>query len=182
VLRRHASAEAKASLRFLSWSRIWDALAVAAIAFALWKIFVAPRSFNAAGAHPAPDAVYRRLGGGAFRVADQRGRVVFLDFYASWCEPCKIELPLVESWARSHREAAVVPVDVGESPRVAADFARRYSLGNVALDPAGSARALFDVRGFPTVVVIDSSGHIRASWEGLNPAIGLAMSNAAKKL
>ncbi len=153
-----------------------------AIAFALWKIFVAPRSFSPAGSQPAPHAVYPRINGGEFRVADQRGHVVFLDFYASWCEPCKIELPLVERWSRAHPSAVVVPVDVGETRSVADDFARRYSLQNVALDPKTSARALFGVGGFPTIVVIDATGHIRAKWEGLNPAIGLALTNAANHL
>ena len=96
--------------------------------------------------------------------------------------PCKIELPLVRSWARSHPEAVVVPVDVAESRSVAAAFAQRYGLQNVALDPQASSRALFGVAGFPTVVVIDPAGNVRAKWAGLNPAIALAMSNAEKSL
>ena len=163
-------------------NRIWDAVAVVAIAFALWKIFLAPRRFEPPNAHPAPHAVYARLDGGTFKVADQRGHVLFLDFYASWCGPCKIEAPLVASWVRQHPDAVVVPIDVGEPRHVAADFARHYSLENVALDPHGSAQALFGIEGFPTVVVIDGTGHIRAKWEGLNPAIGLALSNAEKTL
>lgn len=164
------------------WNKFFDAVAVVAIAFVLWKMFLAPRSFSAPGIFPAPHAVYPLLDGGTFRVADQRGRVVFLDFYASWCGPCQIELPLVERWRQSHPNADVVPIDVGEGRSVAAAFARRYSLRNVALDPTTNARALFGVQGFPTIVVIDATGHIRAKWEGLNPAIGLALSNAAKNL
>jgi thiol-disulfide isomerase/thioredoxin len=164
------------------WNRVWDALALGIVAFALWKIFIAPRSFDAANTHPAPEAVYNRLEGGTFRVADQRGHIVFLDFYASWCEPCRIELPLVERWARANPGATVVPVDVGEPRQVVETFARRYSLQNVALDLHDSAPALFGVQGFPTVVVIDATGHIRAKWEGLNPAISLALSNAQKNL
>lgn len=136
----------------------------------------------APGAHRAPLAVYERLDGGRFSVAGQRGHVVFLDFYATWCVPCKAELPLVVAWARSHPDAVVVPVDVAESRAVAEPFARRFHLGNVALDFAASSRAFFGVVGFPTVVVIDPAGNIRAKWEGLNPAIGLAMSNARKSL
>ncbi|MBV9720211.1 MAG: TlpA family protein disulfide reductase [Candidatus Eremiobacteraeota bacterium] len=179
---RLASAEAKASRHSSRWNRVFDAIALCAIGFALWKIFIAPRSLSAPGAHPAPHAVYERLDGAAFRLASERGRVVFLDFYASWCEPCKIELPLVERWARKNPGALVVPVDVGEPRTVAADFARRYGLRGIVLDSKSSAPALFGVQGFPTIVVIDREGDVRAKWEGLNPAIGLAMTNAKNHL
>ena len=76
----------------------------------------------------------------------------------------------------------VVPVDVGERRSIAAAFARRFGLRDVALDPDSSAPALFSIEGFPTVVVVDSAAYVRAKWEGLNPAIALAMSNAEKKL
>ena len=79
-------------------------------------------------------------------------------------------------------DAIVMPIDVGERRSVAAEFARRYSLGNVALDPRSTARALFGVQGFPTMVVVDSTGHIRAKWEGLNPAIDFALTNAESAL
>jgi thiol-disulfide isomerase/thioredoxin len=162
--------------------RVWDVLAALVVALALWKIFVAPRSLSAPHTIPAPHAVYERLDGGEFRVAQQRGRTLFLDFYASWCVPCKLELPLVEAWSKKHRDAIVVPVDVGEPRSVAASFARRLGLRDVALDPQSGARAFFSVEGFPTIVVIDSTGYVRAKWEGFNPAIALAMSNAAEKL
>jgi thiol-disulfide isomerase/thioredoxin len=164
------------------WSKVWDALAALVIAFAVWKILVAPRLLGAPGIHPAPHAVYARLDGAPFKVADQRGHTIFLEFYASWCEPCRIELPLVGAWKRKHPDATIVPVDVGEGRSVAAEFARRYALGDVALDPQNSAPALFGVQGFPTMVVIDSKGDIRAKWEGLNPAIALALSNAQNHL
>lgn len=181
-LLRRASAGAKASPRYCAWNSVGDALAFAAILFVLWKVFLAPRSLEAAGVYPAPHAVFARLAGNPFRVADARGRVVFLDFYASWCEPCKLEAPLVHAWQRTHPGALVVPVDVGETRSAAAEFARRHSLGNVALDPQVTARPLFGVDGFPAIIVIDPSGYIRAKWQGLNPAVGLAMSNAQGRL
>jgi thiol-disulfide isomerase/thioredoxin len=161
--------------------RVWDVLALLVVAFALWKLFIAPRSF-APRTLVAPNAVYERLNGGTFRVADQRGRTLFLDFFASWCAPCKVELPIVQAWANNHPDAVVVPVDVGEPRLTVAAFAQRLHVHGVVIDPHSSARALFSVSGFPTVVVIDSAGYIRAKWEGLNPAIALALSNAEKKL
>lgn len=75
-----------------------------------------------------------------------------------------------------------MPVDVGEPRHVAEDFARRYALHGVALDPGVSARPFFGVEGFPTIVVIDARGDVRAKWEGLNPAIGMALSHAEATL
>lgn len=164
--------------RWWSTDTIWNALAIVAIALVLWKIFIAPRNLNMSNAHPAPHAVYQRLDGGSFAITSARGKVLFLDFFASWCEPCKVELPAVEAWAKSHPQALVVPVDEGEPRAVAESFAREYHLGNVALDPSANASAFFGVQGFPTLVVVDPEGRVRASWAGLNPAIGMAMTNA----
>ena len=162
--------------------RVWDVLAIVAIGAIVWKLLVEPRNLDVGRAYPAPHATYARLDGGRFGVTGARGHVLFLDFFASWCEPCKVELPLVERWANAHRRAMVVPVDVGEPKAVAASFARKYDLHGVVLDPHETAEPYFAVRGFPTVVVVDPSGRIRATWTGLNPAIGLAMSNAFQTL
>jgi len=169
--------------RSFPWARLWDVAAALVLAFALWKILVAPRYFGAAAtSQPAPHAVFARLDGKQFRIIDARGHLLFLDFYASWCTPCRIELPLVRSWAKAHSDAVVVPVDVAEPRAVAEDFARRYDLGNVAIDPHGDAQGIFEINGLPTIVVVDPQGRIRAKWQGLNPAISLAMSNAESNL
>lgn len=153
------------------------------LGFAIWKMFVAPRSFGAASAAPtAPHAVFPRLDGGQFRITDARGRLLFLDFYATWCTPCKIEMPLVRAWAKAHPGALVVPVDVAEPRAAVAAFAGTHDLGDVAMDPFGDAQGIFGIDGFPTIVVVDPQGRIRAKWQGLNPAISLAMSNAQKAL
>jgi thiol-disulfide isomerase/thioredoxin len=183
--RRRASAAAKVLQRSLlrSSAKLWDIAALVVIALALWKVFIAPRALGVAGsAQPAPHATFARVGGGTFRISDARGKVLFLDFYASWCEPCKLELPLVRRWANAHARAVVVPVDVAEPRAAVATFARAHDLGDVALDPHGDAQGIFSIVGLPTVVVIDPQGRIRARWEGLNPAIALAMSHAQATL
>jgi cytochrome c biogenesis protein CcmG, thiol:disulfide interchange protein DsbE len=168
--------------RWLTPGRFLDFIAILVVAFVAWKIFIAPRALKGPDAYPAPRIAYQKLDGGTFHVSDARGRVLFLDFFASWCEPCKLEIPMVEKYARTHPNVMVVPVDVGE-PRVVADhFAKTYNLTNVALDPTSSAQGFFQVQGFPTIVVIDRQGRIRATWSGFNPAIALAMANAEKEL
>lgn len=168
--------------RWFTPGRFLDLIAVLVIVFVVWKIFIAPRAFKGADAYPAPRVSYEKLNGGTFHVSDARGRVLFLDFYASWCEPCKLESPLVEQYARAHPEVLVVPVDVGEPASVAARFAKKYKLQNVVLDPQSLSQGFFQVQGFPTIVVVDPDGKIRATWSGFNPAIALAMANAQKTL
>ncbi len=184
-MRRRASEEGKASQQFLSrnnWGRVFDVLALCVVAFVVWKIFFAPRALSVANAYPAPRIAYPKLDGGTFRIADERGHVLFLDFYASWCEPCRMEAPLVERYARAHPNVVVVPIDVGEPAAVAATFSKRLHLKGVVLDPSASSQGFFQIQGFPTVVVIDPQGRIRATWAGFNPAIALAMAHAQKTL
>lgn len=163
-------------------ARIWDVLALLIIAFVVWKLLVAPRSLSQTNAVPAPHVVLATLGTAPFKLIDHRGKVVFLDFYASWCEPCKISLPLVEHFARSHALADVIPIDVGEPPPVVAAFAKQFNLSGVALDQNRLAANWFNVEGFPTMVVIDPQGNVRGTWPGLNPAIQLNMENALTQL
>ena len=162
--------------------RVWDVLAILVIAFVVWKIFIAPRALKPANAYPAPQVAYQKLEGGTFHIADARGKVLFLDFYASWCDPCKLEAPMIQRYARKHPEVHVVSVDVGESRLLAENFAKRYNVKDVVLDPSALSSGFFQIQGFPTVVVIDPDGKIRATWSGFNPAIDLAMANAQKKL
>ena len=163
-------------------ARAWDALALLVIAFVAWKIFIAPRALAPARAYPAPRVAYERLDGGTFRISDARGKVLFLDFYASWCEPCKLETPLVQRYAKAHSDVRVVSVDVGEPRASALAFAKRYNVSDVVLDPASTSSGFFQITGFPTIVVIDPKGQVRATWSGFNPAIDLAMSNARREL
>src|SRR5579864_2408378 len=144
-----ASAAAKVSrpcsrpsemMRFVRAGRILDALAVLVVLFVAYKLLVAPRFLSPATAYPAPRVAFATLSGKPFVLREHRGRVVFLDFWASWCEPCKISLPMVERFARAHPEVDVVPIDVGEPRALAQAFARSHGLTNVALDPKALSR------------------------------------------
>ena|SRR5579871_893400 len=167
--------------RWFTASRFLDLLAVAVIAFVAYRLLIAPRVFSAK-AQPAPHVTYQSLSGPPFVLTQHHGRVVFLDFWASWCEPCKLSLPLVESFARAHPEVDVVPVDEGEPKPLVSEYAKQHGLTHVALDTAMLSQGFFQLDGFPTIVVIDPQGRIRATWQGYNPAVELNMSNAEQSL
>jgi len=156
---------------------------VAVIVFFAYRLFIAPRSLRQSDAVPAPNISLPTLNRGLqFNLRQHRGKVVFLEFWASWCAPCKASLPMVERFARTHRGVYVEAVDVGESRAVAAEFARTHGMENVALDNNHLAANWFDVAGFPTMIVVDSRGMIRAKWAGFNPALTFNMAHAEAEL
>jgi thiol-disulfide isomerase/thioredoxin len=169
--------QAPATLPRLRLSRGLDLLAVAVVLFVLYRLFIQPRLFAAPSA-PAVPFVLPALDRAEFRFPAHPGRVVFLDFWASWCEPCKASLPLVEHYAREHPDVEVIPVDSNEPAPEGARFARENGLRAVVLDTQGRVTEAYGIDGLPTVIVIDPRGFIRARWPGFNPAIEVAMENA----
>ena len=154
-----------------------DVLATLIVLFALFEFFVAPRLAENAPI-PAPPVALATLDGGRFAVDRQHGRLTYLDFWATWCEPCQQSIPLIQAFARRHPEVDVVSVDVGEPAAVVAAFARTHPMEKVALDPDQTAAVAFGVQDFPTMVVIDPQGNQRAKWLGFNPNIAAEMAAA----
>ena len=123
---------------------------------------------------PVPDLEIGLVGGGTFRLSSARGRVVLLDFWASWCAPCLQELPALEKLSAANAKTgrlAIVTINARETDAVAGATARRLGLTlpigryDRALDEA------FRVRGLPTIVLIDASGRLRARWDGYGAGI-----------
>lgn len=165
-----------------SWvARGLDFLAIAIVLYALFHFFVAPRLGGNGKLAAAPPVTLASLDGGRFSLAAHRGHLVFLDFWASWCEPCKLSLPLVEHYAKLHPDVDVIAVNSGEPAAVAGDFARSHGVSNVVLDPDQTATHAFGVEGYPTMMVIDPDGNIRAKWVGYNPAVEMAMAEARSR-
>ena len=119
---------------------------------------------------PAPDISLPPLGGGPERpLSDWRGQVVVLNYWASWCEPCREESPLLERWHRriSKRGGTVLGVDVLDVTSDAQDFIERYGLTYPHLrDKDGSTQEEFGVIAYPETFVLDRQGRIVATRRG----------------
>lgn len=121
------------------------------------------------------------MDGGTFDLASARGRVVFLDFWASWCAPCKLSIPLIEHYKAAHPDALVFSIDAGESTAVAARYARGAKMRRVAFDPDMNVTDTLGVQVFPTMIVIGRDGKEHAKWVGYNPLIQQDMARAAAR-
>jgi peptide/nickel transport system substrate-binding protein len=171
-----------ANLRLMPSARRWlarglDVLAGLIVLIALFEFFIAPR-LAAVRVVPAPQVSLATLDGGRFSIDGQRGRLIYLDFWATWCEPCRQSIPLIQRFAKAHPEVDVVSIDVGEATHVVNGFVKQFPMKKVALDPDETAAHAFGVANFPTMIVIDPQGNQRAKWLGYNPDIEAQMAAA----
>lgn len=105
----------------------------------------------------------------AQRLSDLRGRLVYLDFWASWCTPCRLSFPWMGELQKRHggRGLQVVAVNLDVRRADADAFLARYPAGiAIAFDPRGVSAEAFGVRAMPTSVLIDPDGRIRAVHRG----------------
>jgi len=164
-------AETRRVSRLQHWAaRGLDALAVAIVLAAVARFVVVPRLPQHLPAQ-APPLSMPLLAGGRYDLARTRGHVVFLDFWASWCDPCRASIPLVQRFRRAHPGVDVVSVDAGEDVAAVRPFVARFAMHDVALDPDMTVTRAFGVVGYPTLVAIDRTGRIRARWMGFDPDI-----------
>ena len=120
---------------------------------------------------PAPALKLPELGGGerTISLADYRGRVVVLNFWASWCNPCKDESPLLERWHQriKDRGGTVLGVDMLDVTGDAQDFIDEYKLTYPMLkDKDGRGLETFGVVQYPETFVIDRQGRIAGLRRG----------------
>jgi cytochrome c biogenesis protein CcmG, thiol:disulfide interchange protein DsbE len=120
---------------------------------------------------PAPGFSLPRLGGGAHHaLADYRGKVVVLNFWGSWCDPCREESPLLQRWQKRISKGGrgtVLGVDVLDNTPDAQRFVRRYGLSfDMVKDSGDQLRGRYGVAGVPETFVIDPQGRIAAVQRG----------------
>ncbi len=111
----------------------------------------------------APDFALLRLGGDTLRLRDLRGKVVLLNFWATWCVPCRAEMPDIERLSREFagRGLVVVAVNLQEGRRAVRRFVDELHLTfPVVLDGDGKMAAAYGVRPIPTTFLIDQNGFI----------------------
>lgn len=118
---------------------------------------------------PAPDFRLRSFDGGLIALSDFRGKVVVLNFWASWCTPCKQEMPNLERAWQEFRDRGVVVlgIDVLDDQKDAAAFleALQITYPNV-YDPDQTRMVAYQVTGLPTTIFIDREQRIRTRYVG----------------
>jgi peroxiredoxin len=109
----------------------------------------------------APEFSLETLEGGSLSIADLRGQVVLVNFWATWCGPCRLEMPALQA-RFENTDLAVLAVNFDESPEQVQAFVDELGLTfPTLLDPGGDTQLLYQVRGYPTSYLIDEEGTIQ---------------------
>ena len=121
----------------------------------------------------APDFELQSLSGEKIRLSDYRGKKVFLNFWASWCGPCKVEMPYMENYYKKHKDlenVEMIAVNMTKSElntKKVQAFVDAHALTfPVLLDSNGDIERLYKVIGLPTTYLIDEDGIIVDGFAG----------------
>jgi peroxiredoxin len=129
----------------------------------------APAINGLAIGQPAPDFTANTLDGTQIRLSDLKGAPVAISFWATWCVPCKTELPELQSAAARYSRAKVqiLTVNAGESESAVSDYLSELNLKlNVLLDPDKEIMSSYGIMVLPVTVWVDAKGVARAEHIG----------------
>jgi peroxiredoxin len=122
----------------------------------------------------APDFTLRQIDGPNLRLGEQRGRVVMVNFWATWCGPCRVELPQLAKLHDRYRGSGFVllGVNIDEDPNAARALAGKLGLKfPVLLDTDKKVVAAYDLNAMPATVLIDKDGRVRHLHRGYREGV-----------
>lgn len=126
---------------------------------------VVPMAVN----YPAPELALQTVDGKSESLADFRGSVVLVNNWATWCPPCKAEMPSLQKYYAAHQAEGfvLIAVNAGDPQEAVSAFMKDFGLTfHVWLDPKGEALRAFRNGSLPNSYVIDRKGTTRYAWTG----------------
>ncbi len=111
---------------------------------------------------PAPEFTLQKLDGGSVTLSELRGRVVIMEFWATWCGPCRQSTPSLDAVFRRFRNqgVSVLLVNAGEDPAVVRKWVERRFVAPVLLDEEHAVARRYGVSGIPRLLIINQAGQI----------------------
>ncbi|HXV75213.1 MAG TPA: TlpA disulfide reductase family protein [Candidatus Polarisedimenticolaceae bacterium] len=118
----------------------------------------------------APEFELPALTGDTIQLSDSAGRVRLIDFWATWCPPCRDEIPMLNELHRTYQDAGLTILAISdESTDVVREFAEEIGMDYTNLIDPGEVSQAYRVLGLPTAFLIDQEGRIVQSYMGPKP-------------
>ena len=133
----------------------------------------------------APNFTLKSLGGKNLKLSEFRGQVVMLNFWASWCAPCRQEMPLLEDLYKKYKSLGftLLGVNVEQDSSKAATLLRSIKVSfPILFDNKNTVSKLFHVAAMPTTVIVDRDGHLRYLHQGYKPGYELEYQKEVRAL
>jgi len=134
---------------------------------------------------PAPDFTLKSLQGKNLNLKEQRGNIIMINFWASWCGPCRKEMPVLEKFYRKYNDLGVYVwgVNVEQENQAGRDFLKDLNLTfPIFFDQTNTLSATYQVKAMPTTVIVDRNGIIRYVFRGYKSGYEKKYAKAIKKL
>ena len=133
---------------------------------------------------PAPDFKLQDLEGRAVSLDQFRGRIVMLDFWATWCGPCLLTMPVLENLAKEYpQDLKLLAINVAEPPDLVRSFVRQRNISStVLLDQEGKVGDMYGSESIPMQVLIDRTGVVRRVTVGYSSTLANQLRSAIEQL
>lgn len=121
---------------------------------------------------PAPDFTLKSSSGKNIKLSELRGQVVMINFWASWCAPCRQEMPLLEQLYKKYQPMGftLLGINVEDDPNAATKWLKGKELSfPILFDSQSEASELYNVSAMPTTLIIDRDGNMRYYHRGYVP-------------
>lgn len=123
----------------------------------------------AAQSQPAPDWKLKDVTGRSIRLRDYKGKVVLLNFWATWCGPCRAEIPELVKWQRKYPGLQII--GIAYPPQTRAEirsFARKLKINYPIIQGTNELKSYFTTSDtLPWTVVLDAAGNVQSNIEGI---------------
>ena len=121
----------------------------------------------------APAFELNTLDGKTVSLAELKGKPVFIDFWATWCGPCRRALPHTQQFARKYKgKAHILTINIREDAKTVRKYLKRHGYSfTVLMDPDGAVAEQYGVEGIPHFVIIDAQGKIFFNQVGFGSGI-----------
>lgn len=148
--------------RFVIRASILALLAIAVI-YTLYANFTKENKDLVREGDMAPDFVLKDLDGKEYRLSDYRGKGVFLNFWGTYCKPCKKEMPYIDNQYKKYKDQGVevIAVNVGETDLSIRNFVEQYNLSfPIVVDKDGEVQEAYNIYPLPATFLINKDGKI----------------------